>query len=90
VDEGIVLLKKSMSLNVDKQGKALNACHIAMGELRRGDKDAARKYLASAKTLDARCFLVPDVEVQMARHDTGVRMPNIPVAAIDHRPSTII
>ncbi len=65
-DEGIALLKKSMSLHADKQGKALNACHVAIGELQRGDPAAARKYLASAKTLDPNCLLIPDVEAQMA------------------------
>ncbi|MBN2119133.1 MAG: site-2 protease family protein [Anaerolineales bacterium] len=65
LDEGIALLKKSMSLHADKQGKAANACHVAIGELRRGDPDAARKYLASAKALDPKCLLIPDVEAQM-------------------------
>jgi tetratricopeptide (TPR) repeat protein len=90
LEEGIALLKKSMSLSADKQNKALNACHIAIGELRRGDPDAACRYLATAKALDSSCFLVPNVESQMARHDTGVSTPNIPIATIDHRPSTII
>lgn len=64
-EAGIALLKKSMSLHADKQGKALNACHIAIGELGRGNPGAARKYLATAKTLDPKCFLVPYVESQM-------------------------
>ena len=70
LDEGIALLKKSMSLHAEKQGKALNACHIAIGELRRGDRSAARKYLATAKTLDPLCFLVPDVEAQLTAPET--------------------
>jgi tetratricopeptide (TPR) repeat protein len=64
-EEGIALLKKSMSQHIDRQSKALNACHIAVGELRRGDPGAASKYLVTAKTLDPDCFLVPYVESQM-------------------------
>jgi hypothetical protein len=70
LEEGIALLKKSMALNIDKQGKALNACHIAVGELRRGDPSAARTYLATAKTLDPDCFLLPYVESQMTAEST--------------------
>ena len=65
LDEGIDLLKQSMSLHPDKQGKALNACHLAIGEFKRGNLDQARKYLESAKTLDAKCFLIPIVEADL-------------------------
>lgn len=65
LEEGIALLKKAMSLHGDKQGKALNACHVALGEMRRGSPGEARKYLATARTLDPRCFLLPDVESQL-------------------------
>jgi tetratricopeptide (TPR) repeat protein len=64
-DEGIVLLKKSMSMHIDKQSKALNACHIAIGEIRRGNPGAARKYLSTAKALDPKSFLIPYAESQM-------------------------
>jgi hypothetical protein len=47
--------------------KALNACHLAMGELRRGDAGATHKYLASAKTLDPKCMLIPQAEAEMAQ-----------------------
>jgi tetratricopeptide (TPR) repeat protein len=67
LDEGLASLKKSMSLHPDKHGKALNACHVAIGELRRGDREMARKYLASAKMLDPNCTLIADVESQMAK-----------------------
>lgn len=66
LDEGIVLLKKAMSLHVDAQGKAVNACHLAVAEFRRGDLNAARKYLNSARTLDSKCFLLPTAEAQIA------------------------
>lgn len=65
LEEGIALLKKSMAGHAEKQGKALNACHIAIGELRRGDLDSARAHFAIAKTLDPRCFLLQDVESQL-------------------------
>jgi tetratricopeptide (TPR) repeat protein len=76
-EAGIGLLKKSMSLNVDKQGKALNACHIAVGELRRGNPSAARKFLATAKTLDPTCFLVPYVESLMMSEDVVLSNENM-------------
>lgn len=66
VEEGIALLTKSMSLHPDKQGKALNACHIALGEFRRGDKVSAIRYLATAKMLDPNCMLIPRVEAEMS------------------------
>lgn len=69
-DEGIALLKKSMSMHPDKQGKALNACHIALGELQRGDANAAHQYLATAKALDPHCFLTRDVEARLAHSAT--------------------
>ncbi|MDM7911753.1 MAG: hypothetical protein QUS09_01510, partial [Methanotrichaceae archaeon] len=67
LEEGIALLKKSMSLHPDKHGKALNACHIASGELRRENQKEARKYLASAKALDPSCFLIKEVDAEMPR-----------------------
>ena len=70
LEEGIDLLKKSMARHTEKQGKALNACHIAIGELRRGDFSAACAYLAIAKTLDPRCFLLPEVEAQLKSSTT--------------------
>lgn len=69
IEEGITLLKKAMTLHSDKQGKALNACHLAIGELRRGSPSAAQKYLESARTLDPKCFLIQYVESQMTSGD---------------------
>lgn len=68
-DEGIALLRRSMSLHPDRQGKALDACHLAMSELRRGDPGAAQKYFASAKALDPNCMLIAQVEAEMAKCD---------------------
>jgi hypothetical protein len=76
-EEGIALLKKAMSLHIDKQGKAANACHIAIGEWRRGNPGAARKYLATAITLDPKSFLVPFVESQMMTEDIILKDENL-------------
>ncbi|HEY5729958.1 MAG TPA: site-2 protease family protein [Anaerolineales bacterium] len=66
IEEGIALLTKAMSLHTDKHGKALNACHIALGEFRRGDAVTAHKYFATAQTLDPACVLLPRVKAELA------------------------
>lgn len=66
-EEGIALLKKSMASHPDKQGKALNACHIAIGEHRRGNQIEASKYLSTAKALDPRSMLIPYAEAEIAK-----------------------
>jgi len=71
-EEGIELLKKAMDLHTDKQGKALNACHLALGEYRRGDANTADKYLSTAKTLDPECFLIPQVEAQVTKYKSAI------------------
>jgi tetratricopeptide (TPR) repeat protein len=76
-EAGITLLKNSMSLHVDKQSKALNACHIAVGEIRRGNPGAGREFLATAKTLDPKCFLVPYVESLTMTEDVILRNENL-------------
>lgn len=70
IEEGISLLAKAMSLHTDKQGKALNACHIALGEFRRGDIAAARKFLITAQTLDPECVLLPRVKAELSSSGT--------------------
>lgn len=74
VGEGVSLLKKSMSLHPDKQGKALNACHIALGEFRRGETIEAHKYLVTAQTLDPGCMLLPRVKAELS----GPGTPGLP------------
>ena len=81
LEEGIALLKKSMSLHAEKHGKALNACHIAIGEMRRGELAASRKYLATAKLLDAHCFLLGDVETQLSNLESHKSMTTEPQLA---------
>lgn len=66
IEEGVAMLKKSMSLHPDKQGKALNACHIALGDYRRGEAAEAHKYLVTAQTLDPGCMLLPRVKAELS------------------------
>jgi tetratricopeptide (TPR) repeat protein len=70
IEEGIALLTKAMSLHPDKQGKALNACHIALGEFRRGQAAEAHKYLVTAQTLDPDCVLLPRVKTELSGSGT--------------------
>jgi tetratricopeptide (TPR) repeat protein len=75
LEEGIALLKKSMSLHPDRQGKALNACHLAIAEFRRGHLEQAHKYMATARTLDPRCILLHEVERELDTPLTSRELP---------------
>ncbi len=59
VAEGVELLRNAMARNTDPHGKALEACLIATGELKRGNWSEAEKYLAAAQKLDPDCELLP-------------------------------
>jgi tetratricopeptide (TPR) repeat protein len=58
LDEGIALLKEAMAKNTEAQGKAFEACYIAIGEKRRGNLAEGQRYLDMARSLDPRCFLI--------------------------------
>jgi len=58
VEEGIQLLLKSMEGHEEANGKALNACSLAMAEAKRGNLEQGRKYLEEARRLDPKCFLL--------------------------------
>jgi tetratricopeptide (TPR) repeat protein len=58
VAEGLALLKSAMARNPDKRGKALDACLIASGEMKRRDLREAQKYLSAAMDLDPQCELL--------------------------------
>jgi tetratricopeptide (TPR) repeat protein len=58
VATGLDLLKKAMALNPDRQGKALEACLIAQGEMKRGNFMEGKKYLSAAMDLDPECELL--------------------------------
>ncbi len=66
VEEGLPLLKSAMGKNPDKRGKALDACFIARGAYRRGDRAEAEKYLASARMLDPKCILIDKVSSEIS------------------------
>jgi tetratricopeptide (TPR) repeat protein len=55
LDEGIALLQEAMAKNTEAQGKAFEACYIAIGEKRRGNVAEGRRYLDMARSLDPRC-----------------------------------
>ncbi len=60
-DEGLPLLKFALDKNPDKMGKATEACWIARGELRRGRRLEAVRYLEAARSLDPACALLAPV-----------------------------
>jgi tetratricopeptide (TPR) repeat protein len=57
-DEGLKLLKEAMASAMDSTSKALNACHIAIAEHRRGNLEEGQKYAAIARSLDSDCILL--------------------------------
>jgi Tfp pilus assembly protein PilF len=62
VEQGIELLKTSMARTPDNHGKASNACGIALGEIRRGNRSEAQKYLDAARKLDPQCQMIERVQ----------------------------
>jgi tetratricopeptide (TPR) repeat protein len=60
IDEGVELLKQAMSEHEELDLKALNACHLAAAEEKRGDSQAADKYWQTARKLDPTCVLLPE------------------------------
>jgi len=61
-DEGLALLRDSMSQATQTNHKAQNACLIAEAESLCGNLIAARNYLEEARKLDPRCSLLPRTE----------------------------
>jgi hypothetical protein len=57
-EAGIALLKEAMEQTDSRRSKALNACHIAIAERRRGNEEESQKYAAIARSLDADCMLL--------------------------------
>jgi tetratricopeptide (TPR) repeat protein len=60
IEAGLELLRRSMEASDDPHGKALNACHIAMAERKRGDTEASRRYFETARVLDPDCVLLEE------------------------------
>lgn len=57
-DEGLKLLHQALKQHTERQGRALNACFIAIAEARRGRPEESRNFFAIARTLDPKCFLL--------------------------------
>jgi tetratricopeptide (TPR) repeat protein len=57
-DEGIALLQEALEKNSDGYLKALDACHIAIAEKRRGNMGESLKYADAARSLDRDCVLL--------------------------------
>jgi hypothetical protein len=51
-------LKRAIKKHTDNKNKALNACYLSIAEKRRGNEDAARKYLEQARKLNPECSLL--------------------------------
>jgi hypothetical protein len=58
-DAAVLLLKQSFSESDEPHSKALNACHLAMCEQKRGNKLQAQEYLKAAQQFDSNCILLP-------------------------------
>jgi Flp pilus assembly protein TadD len=69
LEEGSDLLKKSISLHADPKNKALSVCHLALIEIQRGNPAQARKLLSTARSFDAKCFLIPRVEARLGKRE---------------------
>jgi tetratricopeptide (TPR) repeat protein len=65
IADGLALLRQAMSEHTDPHSKALNACHIAIGESRLGHRRVAEEYLQAARALDPHCFLLNQAEKEV-------------------------
>jgi len=57
-EEGLKLLREAVRDQPEREGRALDACHIAIAEVRRGNHDESRKYANLARRLDPDCVLL--------------------------------
>ncbi len=55
LDEGILLLKQALEANEEPSDKAINASYIAIGEMRRGNKQSAQQFFDMAVSLNPDC-----------------------------------
>lgn len=63
IEEGIVLLKQSISGHEDIHGKAENACFLAMAESKLGNFTAGQQYLDEARRYDSTCYMLERAEI---------------------------
>jgi ribosomal protein L40E len=63
IEEGISLLLDAMQNHEDPESKAMEACHLAIGEKKRGNFEESRRYVEMARQFDPNCTLLEWVEV---------------------------
>lgn len=73
LEEGLLLLRESMSQAAIPGHKAANACLIAEAESRMGNFSAARDYLDQARRLDPGCLLLHRAESILDREVASLR-----------------
>lgn len=62
IEEGISLLLDAMENHEDLESKAMEACHLAIGEKKRGHYEESRRYVEMARQFDPECTLLEWVE----------------------------
>lgn len=62
IEEGISLLLDAMQNHEDPESKAMEACHLAIGEKKRGRFEESRRYVETARQFDPDCTLLEWVE----------------------------
>ncbi|HEV3203325.1 MAG TPA: hypothetical protein VGY77_03030 [Gemmataceae bacterium] len=59
---GIPMVQKALEFNTDPRSKAFNACYLALGELRRDNREESNRYWQFARAFDPSCLLLDRVE----------------------------
>jgi hypothetical protein len=77
LDEAIPLLQEAMLTHDVGHNRAQNACLLAIAETRRGDLNAAQRYLEEARRQDATCFLLERarifLETKSSKNETACK-----------------
>jgi tetratricopeptide (TPR) repeat protein len=60
--DGIGLLQHSLQESEERGGRAQHACWLAIAETQRGNYEAARSYVKTARELQPECFLIARAE----------------------------
>lgn len=73
LDEGMALVRKLLKASPEPQPQALNACYLAIGEARKGNRDKALRWRDMARRLNGSCILLKKVdgEISAKTHQTG-------------------
>ncbi len=65
IQEGLPLLHQALKANLEKDGRALNACYLGIAAARRGDLAVSKSYFALARKLDRDCILLEREAVEL-------------------------